>query len=159
MKLKIVVTNACIFIDLFDLELIMSFFKLEIEIHTTSFVYSELLPEQQRILDIYHSVGKLIVHNICESDFIQINLEDYPKAISETDKSVLHIANELSASILSSDKIVINCAKNRGIEYYGMIWIFDRLMETDLICSKTASIKRKQLIQRLNNSKSRCNPN
>ena len=43
MKIKIAVTDACIFIDLYDLGLVASFFNLEIEIHTTSSVYSELL--------------------------------------------------------------------------------------------------------------------
>lgn len=46
MILKIAVTDACIFIDLFDIDLITSFFGLELEVHTTSGVYFELNNEQ-----------------------------------------------------------------------------------------------------------------
>ena len=49
MKLKIAVIDACIFIDLYDVGLVASFFKLEIEIHTTSSVYFELYDEQQQV--------------------------------------------------------------------------------------------------------------
>lgn len=146
MKPKIAVTDACIFIDLYDLSLMASFFKLKIEIHTTSYVYFELYAEQQQVLKAYQSVNKLVVHNLHEEDFLQIYSELYPKSLSETDKSVLHIANKLNACVLSSDKIVRSYAKNKGIEYHGMIWIFDKLVETDLLTAKDAFIKLKQLV-------------
>ncbi len=146
MKLKIAVTDACIFIDLYDLGLVNSFFKLEIEIHTTTSVYFELYPEQQQLLKAYQSVDRLIVHNLKEEDFLQIHSEPYPKSLSETDKSVLHIANKLNACVLSSDKTVRNCAKNKDIEYHGMIWIFDKLVETNILSKKDAAIKLKELV-------------
>jgi predicted DNA-binding protein (UPF0278 family) len=146
MKIKIAVTDACIFIDLYDLGLIVSFFKLEIEIHTTSAVYFELYEEQQQVLNAYQSVEKLIVHNLNEQDFIEIHTEPYPKSLSETDKSVLHIANKLNACVLSSDKAVRNCAKNKDVEYHGMIWIFDKLIDASIITKKDAATKLKLLV-------------
>ena len=146
MKIKIAITDACIFIDLYDLELISSFFSLEIETHTTSAVLFELYSEQQQILKAYQSVDKLIVHNLKEEDLIEIYSETYPKSLSETDKSVLYIANKLNAYVLSSDKTVRNCAKNKGIEYHGMIWIFDKLVETNILTKKVAAQKLKHLV-------------
>jgi len=146
MEIKIAVTDACIFIDLYDLGLVASFFNIEIEIHTTSSVYFELYPEQQQVLKAYQSVDRLIVHNLQEQDFIEIYSEKYPKSLSETDKSVLHIANKINACVLSSDKTLRNCAKNKGIEYHGMIWIFDKLVETSVLTKKEAAIKLKQLV-------------
>jgi len=146
MKIKIVVTDACIFIDLYDLELINSFFNLDLEIHTTSAVLYELYFEQQQILQAYQSVNRLIVHNLQEQDFIEIYSEKYPKSLSETDKSVLHIANKINACVLSSDKTLRNCAKNKDIEYHGMIWIFDELVETTVLTKKEAANKLKQLV-------------
>ncbi|HRO46762.1 hypothetical protein [Agriterribacter sp.] len=146
MKLKIAVTDACIFIDLYDLGLVASFFKLEIEIHTTSSVYFELYAEQQQVLKAYQSVDRLIIHNLKEENFLQIHSASYPKSLSETDKSVLHIANKLGACVLSSDKTVRNWAKNKDIEYHGMIWIFDRLIEADILTKKEAATKLKELI-------------
>lgn len=146
MKIKIAVTDACIFIDLYDLGLVASFFNLEIEIHTTSAVYFELYPGQQEVLKAYQSVDRLIVHNLKEQDFIEIYSNNYPKSLSETDKSVLHIANKLNACILSSDKTVRNCAKNKEIEYHGMVWIFDKLVEASILTEKEAAAKLKQLV-------------
>src|SRR5690554_4487178 len=146
MKLKIAVTDACIFIDLYDLGLVASFFQLEIEIHTTSSVYFELYSEQQQVLKAYQSVNKLIVHNLKEEDFLQIHSESYPKSLSETDKSVLHIANKINACVLSSDKTVRNYAKNKSIEYHGMLWIFDKFVETTALTPKEAKIKLNQLV-------------
>lgn len=139
MKLKIAVTDACIFINLYDIGLVASFFKLEIEIHTTSSVYFELYDEQQQVGKAHQCVDRLIVHNLKEEDFLQIHSEPYPKSLSETDKSVLHVANKLNACVLSSDKTVRNCAKNKDIEYHGMIWIFDKLVETNILTKKEAS--------------------
>ncbi len=73
MKIKIAVTDACIFIDLYDLGLVNSFFDLELEIHTTTSVYFELYEEQQQVLKAYQSIDSLIVHNLLESDFLQIH--------------------------------------------------------------------------------------
>lgn len=146
MNPRIAVTDACIFIDLYDLGLVNSFFELEIEIHTTTWVYFELYLEQQQILKAYQSVDKLIVHNLKEEDFIQIQSSSYPRSLSETDKSVLHIANKLDASILSSDKTVRNCAKNKAIEYHGMIWIFDKLVEANILSKKEAALKLEELV-------------
>lgn len=146
MKIKIAITDACIFIDLYDLGLVSSFFGLEVEIHTTSSVYFELYPEQQQVLKAYQSVNRLIIHNLTEDDFLQIHSEPYPKSLSETDKSVLHIANKLDACVLSSDKTVRNWAKNKEIECHGMIWIFDQLVHTDIITKKQAASKLRELV-------------
>ena len=95
MKIKIAVTDACIFIDLHDLGLTKSFFNLDIDVHTTSAVLYELYYEQQQILHAYQSVNRLTVHNLQEQDFIEIYTKNYPKSLSETDKSVLHTNREI----------------------------------------------------------------
>ena len=43
--MKIAVTDACIFIDLYEPDLVASFFNLEIEIRTTLAVYFEFVPQ------------------------------------------------------------------------------------------------------------------
>lgn len=119
MKLKVAVTDANIFIDLYDLSLIESFFNLELEIHTTSAVLFELYPEQREVFQAYRSVGKLEVHNLQEKDFIEIYNENYPKSLSEADKSVLYIANKIDACVLSSDKTSEIVSKIKGLNTMG----------------------------------------
>lgn len=62
--MKIAITDACIFIDLYDLDLTVSFFSLELEVHTSLDVMNELYPEQKKLLEAYISMKKLMVHNI-----------------------------------------------------------------------------------------------
>lgn len=61
--MRIAITDACIFIDLIELQLTSQFFGLDIEIHTTLDVYNELYIEQQEWLKVYWSFGKLTLHN------------------------------------------------------------------------------------------------
>ena len=51
--MKLAITDACIFIDLCDLEITQPFFALDLEIHTSVDVFNELYPEQQKILNAY----------------------------------------------------------------------------------------------------------
>jgi rRNA maturation endonuclease Nob1 len=146
MRLKIAVTDACIFIDLYDLGLVHVFFNLELEIHTTAAVIFELYHEQQEVLKAYQLLEKLTVHNLVEEDFVKIHAAEYPKSLSETDKTVLHIANKINASVLSSDKAMRNCAKNKAIEYHGMIWIFDQFVSGKHLTKKEACKKLQELV-------------
>lgn len=147
MKIKIAITDANIFIDLYDLELINQFFSLDIEMHTTTTVLHELYSEQQQVLLAYKSVNKLTIHNIEEQDFIDIYKENYPKSLSETDKTVLHVANKISACVLTSDKTLRNCAKNKEIECHGMLWVFDKLTESNIMTKNDVVTKLKQLTE------------
>lgn len=51
--MKLAITDACIFIDLHELDLTVKFFSLEIEVHTSLDVFNELYPDQQKILKAY----------------------------------------------------------------------------------------------------------
>jgi predicted nucleic acid-binding protein len=144
--MKLAVTDAYIFIDLYDLQLTDHFFQLGIEIHTSVDVLNELYTHQQQMLAAFQSAGKLIAHIIKEEDKKEIQANLYPKSLSDSDKTVLYLAARLEAMVLSSDKMVRNSAKNNAIDYYGMIWIFDKLVESNLISKLEASIKLKQLI-------------
>lgn len=144
--MKLAVTDACIFIDLYDLQLTAQFFSLNMEVHTSVDVLKELFENQQQMLAAFKSVGKLTAHIIREEDKLIILSTPYPKSLSDSDKTVLYLANKLDAIVLSSDKTVRNAAKNNGIDYHGMIWIFDQLVSNNLISKTAASAKLQQLI-------------
>jgi len=143
--MRIAITDACIFIDLILIRLTSEFFGLPFEIHTSLDVYNELYPEQQELLKAYMSIGKLCTHNITEEERTQIKNSGFPRSLSDIDMSVLYLANKFDAMVLSSDKAVRNCAKARSIEYHGMLWIFDRLVESDSISGNDAIEKLKLL--------------
>lgn len=144
--MKIAITDACIFIDLIELRLTTQFFGLHIEIHTSLDVYNELYPEQQELLKAYQSIGKLVIHNLTQEDRMQIKKETFPRSLSEIDKSVIFLANKYNAMIISSDKAVRNYAGDRSIEYHGILWIFDSLIEYNLITKQDAILRIQKLI-------------
>src|SRR5689334_16368096 len=131
--MKLVVTDACIFIDVMELQLASEFFGLELEIHTTIDVVNELFPQQQQTLLAYQQGGKLTIHVLTSADQEAIMKENFPRALSPEDCSVIYVARKLDAIVLSSDKPVRKHAKNLSIEYHGMFWIFDKLVESNLL--------------------------
>ncbi|CAG0954539.1 hypothetical protein FLAV_00371 [Flavobacteriales bacterium] len=143
--MKIAITDACIFIDIYDLQLTSKFFGLELEIHISVDVFDELYDEQQEMLRAFQSVGKLIIHNIENHHRLEIISASYPRSLSSTDKTVLFLAKKIEAMVLSSDKAIRQCAKNKCIEYHGMLWVFDKLIEAGLIDYNSAITKINQL--------------
>lgn len=139
--MRLAVTDACIFIDLIELHITSEFFALPIEFHTSLDVFNELYPEQKEILKAYRSVGKLAIHNLSSEEKTQIQEEKFPRSLSDNDKSVIFLADKLDAKVISSDKAVRNYAKSKAIEFHGMLWIFDKLIEYKLISPLEAIAK------------------
>lgn len=144
--MRIVVTDACIFIDVIDLQLTAKFFDLELEIHTTVDVFNELYPNQQQILQAYQQTEKLIIHILSPEEQGEILAENFPTSLSPEDRSVIYIARKLDAIVLSSDKPVRNHAKKLAIDYHGMFWVFDQLVEQELLTKPEAIAKLKKLV-------------
>lgn len=144
--MRIAITDACIFIDIYELQLTTEFFSLELEIHTSFDVFMEVHDHQKELLKAFQAMGKFTIHNINQEDREKIFNSNYPKSLSDNDKTVLHLAEKLEAMVISSDKTVRNCAKKKAIEYHGMLWIFDRLLEKEIISSEGAISKLKKLI-------------
>ena len=144
--MKVAITDACIFIELHHLLLTSVFFKLDIEIHTTVDVFNELYPEQQELLKAFEAGGKLYLHLLSQEDRAAIKEKKYTGGLSENDKTVLYIAGRIGAMVLSSDKPVRKQAKKNEIEFHGMFWIFDCLVEQNLIPKILAIEKLKKLV-------------
>lgn len=143
--MRLAVTDACIFIDLLDLQIIAEFFNLPIEIHTSLDVFNELYEDQKTILKAYQSVGKLSVHNISSQEKEKILNEKFPKTLSYNDRTVIYLAEKIKALIISSDKAVRRYSKIKVIEYHGMLWIFDKLIEANLVTPNEAILKINEL--------------
>jgi predicted nucleic acid-binding protein len=144
--MRIVVTDACIFIDIIDLQLTSKFFGLELEIHTTVDVFNELYANQQQILQAYQQSGKLVIHILSPEEQEEIINENFPASLSPEDCSVIYVARKLEAVVLSSDKPVRNHAKKLAIDYHGMMWVFDQLVEQELLGKAEAVVKLRSLI-------------
>ncbi|MFM8346775.1 MAG: hypothetical protein ACKOAR_01895 [Bacteroidota bacterium] len=128
--MTIAVTDACIFIDLFELNLLDKFLRCGLTIHTTDEVLKELFPHQQSILKDHLRSNVLHVHILDGESQLHLDAAIYPTGLSRPDRSVLFIASTIPRSIvLSGDRKVRSFAGKNGIACHGSIWIIDRLVE------------------------------
>lgn len=143
--MKIAVTDACIFIDIMELQLTSHFFELPLEVHTTLDVFHELYPHQQEILQDWQRKNRLYIHNISAEEKAELLSDIFPRSLSDVDKTVIYLARKLSAILLSSDKMVRNHAGALAIEYHGMLWIIDELVSASVV-SPADAIKKLDIL-------------
>ena len=93
--MKIAITDANIFIDLIYVRLHDKLFALDLEIHTTNEVFDELNEKQKGVLEKFVKNNKLALHP--GSELTKIESIQSRKGLSESDKSVLHLAIHLQA--------------------------------------------------------------
>jgi predicted nucleic acid-binding protein len=155
--MQILITDACIFIDILGLEISSNFFLLNAEIHTTYEVWDEVNEEGQEILKAYREEKKLTIHILEPNEHQEITNRNYPRALSPPDQSVLFIAERLDAILLSSDGAVRKHAKKIELETHGLFWVIDELVDQEHLSKSEACKKLKQLFERnlmyKNNSK------
>ncbi|KAA0992885.1 PIN domain-containing protein [Dyadobacter aurulentus] len=144
--MKVAVTDACIFIDLIGLNLLHQLFDLHLEIHTSADVVAELYDDGAELYQ-FVDAGKLQIHSIQEADRIVISQAKYSKALSENDKTVLHLANQIKATVLSSDQVVRKHAEAHGLECRGMLWLLDQLVAHQIISAPIAKQKLQALLE------------
>lgn len=66
--MRIAVTDTSVFIDLFATDLVIAFFRLPFEIHTTVEILNELFEDQQTILKGFIKLEKLNLYSLQEEE-------------------------------------------------------------------------------------------
>jgi hypothetical protein len=144
--LKIVVSDACLFIDLHTIGLTEHFFLLDLEVHTTVDVLADLREEQRLALQPFRDRQSLTAHSLDEADREAITALKYPRNLCVGDHSALYLAEKIDAKILSSEKVMQTAAGTRAIESHGLFWIFDQLSAASILSSPLACQKLKELM-------------
>ena len=149
--MKIIVNDANLLIDLVELNILADFFGLEVEFHTTEIILDELADEQKERLFHYIEKERLIVDTLTEGDLIEIFLIRASKPnLSEQDCSAFCKARNDHAAILTSDNFLRKFAKSYNIEVYGHLWIFDSLVDREIMTGISAAEKLNQLCRVVN---------
>lgn len=139
MKQKIVVTDACVFIDLFELGIIADFFTLDLEVHSTENVLFELNDEQQKTIQSFMLAGKISIYSLTSEELLELSKVYISKSMTIADKTVLHLASRLSAIVISSDRLVRSHAKQFGLSYHGLIWVIELMITKSVLNFEKAS--------------------
>ena len=121
---RILVTDANILIDL---ALIDEHELLLLPAHdagTTYDVFYELKPEQRKSWKPYVDEGRLTLEEV-PIELIADLRESVPMGLSDPDCTVIILAEEREAIIVSGDRLLVNTYRNRGKEAHGILWLLD----------------------------------
>ncbi len=147
--MKIAIKDANVLIDMEVAELFDLWFQLGHETMTTDLIDAELRKgRHQRALD-YIKAGHIKVEP-CSPDFLSDALglmKEIGGGLSIQDGSVLLLAMQRDAMLLSGDKPLRIAANARQIEVHGTLWIFDQLVESRLMRKAIAAQKLSHLFE------------
>ncbi|TDH18248.1 hypothetical protein EXU57_24020 [Segetibacter sp. 3557_3] len=148
-KVEVVIKDACILFDLFDLNLLANFYELKLTVVTREEVLAEVTDKNQlQQIQLFIEKGSLQIDNIDALDTYLSILETNP-GLSLTDAAVLEAATRRGATILSSDKSLRNESTRRGITVRGLLWILEEMFRQEII-SKDVLIEKLQLYTTVN---------
>lgn len=146
--MRIAVTDASIFIDLIDLGWIRLLPQLDCEIVTTYNILAELYDWQQTVLEEIAREQGLVIHAVQEEE---LNLWkesiETAKRLSHPDLTVLWLAAKMDAMVLTGDKLVRTTSIKLRLEVHGLLWLFDRFLETQLTTHSEACTKLEKLME------------
>ncbi|MDE7074448.1 MAG: hypothetical protein K2O69_05270 [Odoribacter sp.] len=149
----IVVNDTNVFIDLYCIGLLETFFRLAQQVHTTDFVVNELVKDDQRKkVEEYVKSGRLFVKRHTAEELMDIlrfqQMQD--NNVSLTDCSVWLYAQNNRYRLLTGDNKLRKSAIQAGTVVSGILYVFDQLVEQRLITPQEACDKL-TLLRSINN--------
>lgn len=136
--MKLVVTDTSVFIDLIDMGVLAPFFALGFEVHTTAFVVDELNAEQHVALLPFIGSRALVVDPFSGEKVTVVEAMETRARLSFTDRSVIHLALQLNATVLSGDGGIRKECKARQMQLHGSIWVVEQLWQVGLVAPVSA---------------------
>lgn len=136
--MKIAITDANIFIDLIKLRWLGYLFSIGLEIYSSREVIDELNENQLEQLNSFIQAQHVKVYTFSAEELMAISVIVAPASLTTQDKSILYLAKKLEASVLTGDNPLRKfCLKNE-LDVKGIIWLFDRFVELELVDCETA---------------------
>lgn len=146
--MDVVVNDTNIFIDLFSIDLLNEFFALPLQIHTVDFVLAEIAEQDQiKVLQPFLGIGKLYVKKYSVEELQEL-VEFYNSCegnVSISDCAVWQYAQTNHYRLLTGDKQLRKSAIEAGVSVSGILFVFDILIEFNIIPKSVAANKLEQL--------------
>lgn len=136
--MEVIVEDTNILIDLFNIGLVRQCQLLDIEFHTTTYVVLEMIrSDQQKLLMGLIANGMLTVDGFEDADFELLNNTIRENTglnnLSQTDWSVLLLAERLKCRLLTSDQKLRRQAEARGVTVNGLLWLIDKMVADGIV--------------------------
>ena len=147
--MDIIVNDTNIFIDLQSIGLLGELCQLPYEIHTVDFVIAEIKEQKQaNAIKSYIDRGLIHVHSFSNTEVGEIANEHSTVSgnLSFTDISVCYYARKGLYKLITGDRRLRNYAKDKDIEVHGILFLFDQMIENDIITPEIGAIKLNNLV-------------
>lgn len=144
--MRIAITDANIFIDLFYLDLVDHLFDIGCEIYTTRNVLLELEDHHAGALENHIQKGSLKLETLTPGDHLAMIRLRVHRGLSESDLSVICIAERLKAMVLTGDDLVRRTCHVHKIEIHGVLWCLDQFVLKKRIAKPEACDHLKKLM-------------
>jgi predicted nucleic acid-binding protein len=143
--MKIIVNDANILIDLISIDLLDNFLNLDFEFHTNDLILNEIDdPEQKRTLEEVIKAQKLFIHGTKAEDYSQI-ISLMSKNLSFEDCSIWFYTKKVEGILLTGDAKLRKMVEQDNIEVRGILFVFDLLVEKNILERHIAVDKLNQL--------------
>lgn len=145
-KEKLIVSDTNIFIDLISINVLDKLFLLPCDICTTDFVVNEIKwPNQRAEIDKHIIAKKLREVSFVFEELVKISELHSNSSISMTDCSVWYLAKETGGRLLTGDGKLKKAAENDNVKVSGILYIFDNLVEYNIVDRASAAVLLEQL--------------
>lgn len=129
--MRLIVTDANIFIDLAAGDLLDAMFRLpQVEFHVPDVLYVEELAERHGLLP---GLGLKIISQPAEAVAEVEHLRGRYRRASVNDLFALVLAKRLHCGLLSGDRALREAAGREGIEVRGTLWLIEKLVHARLL--------------------------
>ena len=149
-KESLVISDTNILLDLISINLLKEFFSLPCSFSTTDFVLNEIIqPHQKKVIEKFVNAKNLEVVTFDFSELTQISSMSASSKnnTSFTDCSVWYYAKQTGGRLLTGDNKLRKSAEADNVKVSGILYIFDNLVEYEIIDEINASNLLEQLMQ------------
>jgi len=143
------VKDACVLIDLANGGLLEAWFQLGVETFTTDLVIRQIKAEDQwqQVSEFIES-SLLKVQTLTGEQMSQIYSDRSSHSLGIEDMSVLHLAVQQGAILITGDRRLRHQALERSVEVRGVLWILDVLVERAVMIPARAAAQLQVMINK-----------
>lgn len=144
---KLIVSDTNIFIDLITINVLDKLFLLPCDIFTTDFVVNEIKwPLQRAEIDKHIITKELKTVSFGFDELVKISGLLSNGSTSMTDCSVWYLAKKTGGRLLTGDGKLKRTAENDSVKVSGILYIFDNLVEYNIVDKASAATLLQQLM-------------
>ncbi len=147
---RIVISDANILFDLLSVGLLDAFFAIPWNVFTTDLVIAEIeKPGQKEGVERFVKSKKLSVITFELNELFEISgkQEACKNNASMADVSVWYYAKKVNGRLLTGDRKLRSVAENEGVRVSGVLYIFEKMIENNIISHNEAAENLEELVK------------